>query len=254
MYYEINFSAVSNIGNVRKVNQDNLICNGQYIDLENKDADFRNSGTVNSKKTTLFGIFDGMGGEECGEVASFIATTEALNFKFGKDGVADLLKLCHNANTKICEYTKENQLSSMGTTAAMLLFDKYEITLCNIGDSKIFRLSQNDFKQISTDHVVVSVFGRKPPLSQNLGVPPEELIIEPYVSKGDYQDGDKYLICSDGLTDMVTSDEIETAIKENTLEEAVKILLEKSLENGGKDNITIILLQINKKNFFRFFQ
>ena len=67
----------------------------------------------------------------------------------------------------------------MGTTAAILVFGKREIGLCNIGDSKIFRFAQNRLEQISVDHYAVGVYGRKPPLSQNLGIPEKELLIDP---------------------------------------------------------------------------
>ena len=77
MNYKISFSCISHIGNVRSKNQDNFICDGQYMEFDNAEMDLQISGDVISKKPTLFGIFDGMGGEECGEIASYIAAKEA---------------------------------------------------------------------------------------------------------------------------------------------------------------------------------
>ena len=77
MHYEIQYSCISHIGKVRAINQDNFICNGSYLKLDNTDNGFSTSGYVTSKKPTLFGIYDGMGGEECGEIASYIASKAA---------------------------------------------------------------------------------------------------------------------------------------------------------------------------------
>ena len=204
------------------------------------------NGKVVSKSPTLFGIFDGMGGEECGEIASYIAAKEASTIPIKKDGVSTLTDYCKQANTKICEYTENNAISSMGTTAAMLLCSKDEITLCNIGDSKVFRFANGELEQISKDHVVISVFGTKPPLSQNLGIPPDQLLIEPYLSRGIYKNGDKYLICSDGLTDMLTLEEIKELLASQNIKDSASNLVDRALKNGGKDNVTVILLEIKQ--------
>ena len=140
----------------------------------------------------------------------------------------------------------------MGTTAAMLVFADKEIALCNIGDSKIFRLYDGSLEQISKDHVGVSAFGVKPPLSQNLGIPPSELVIAPYFARGAYNDGDVYLICSDGLTDMVSVEEITEVLVSKPIEEAITLLLDKALANGGKDNTTIILCKIERQSGWLF--
>lgn len=247
MNYDISFSCISSKGNVRTINQDNYICNGSYLYNHESASSFPLSGTVNSKKQHLFGIFDGMGGEECGEIASFIAAKEAVDMKVVKDGVLVLKEYCERANDKICEYAKENSVVSMGTTAAMLLFYKREITLCNIGDSKVFRFANANIDQISEDHIAVSAFGRKPPLLQNLGIPPDQMLIEPYFSRGKCRDGDKYLICSDGLTDMLSTCEIKAIIENRSISDAAIKLVDEALKNGGRDNITVILLEIKQK-------
>ncbi|MBP3939574.1 MAG: serine/threonine-protein phosphatase [Clostridia bacterium] len=252
MRYKINYACVSNIGKVRSMNQDNLICDGLYMDSETAQKPFFKNGSVSPKDFPLFGIFDGMGGEELGEVASLIAAQESAKIKGECESVTALSEYCERTNAAICTYAEENGVSAMGTTAAMLLFSKDEITLCNIGDSKIFRLASGRIDQISMDHVAIAVYGRKPPLTQHLGVPPEILLIDPYFSRGGYAEGDKYLICSDGLTDMVGNEEINEIVNGKPVEEAVELLVQKALENGGKDNITIILLEI-KQNDNRLF-
>lgn len=250
MRYNISYSCVSHIGKIRSINQDNFICAGRYLSDGKEDIRFPLKGKLSSSAPSLFGVFDGMGGEECGEIASFIASKTAAQTEITRNGVSDMSVFCVNANEAICDYTKKNNLNSMGTTAAMLLFNKNDIILCNIGDSKIIRFSGDDMQQISKDHVAAAAFGTKAPLSQNLGIPSDEMIIEPYISKGACKAGDRYLICSDGLTDMVFPEDIRKIATCGSVNTACKELVRTAYRNGGKDNITVILLEIQKKSLF----
>lgn len=250
MGYKIQYALCSHIGKIRTVNQDNFYCDDLYMN-EGRDKQPPISGYLHKKDTALVGVFDGMGGEQCGEIASLIAARYAAGYSIGKDTVDDLLLFCRNANRKICNYADDNRISSMGTTAAVLAFSKKDIVLCNVGDSKIFRVADKKIEQISQDHYASVPYTRKPLLSQNLGIPESEMIIEPYVAIGQYNNEDIYLICSDGLTDMVSTDEILSIILNSEFEESVHILQDKALENGGRDNITIILCKIQEeKNTF----
>lgn len=247
MAYQIAYSCACHIGRVRQKNQDNLVCDGKFIAAGRRDQPFSSSGKKDARDRLLVGVFDGMGGEECGEVASCIAAQRAAALKLTGNPAADLLSLCQQANAAICDYTTEHDLSSMGTTAAMLAFTGGGVTLCNIGDSKIFRFCGDELTQISKDHLAVAPFGKKPPLLQNLGIPPTELVIDPYLAQGGYREGDLYLICSDGLTDMVTTEEIkERLAAKKELEEAAADLLETALSHGGRDNVSIILCRVER--------
>lgn len=250
MLYSIDYFCTSHIGKLRGVNQDNFICLGEYMEPDGNKNSGMISGRANTEEDPLFGIFDGMGGEECGEVASYLAAQCIAGHSFRGNVKRKLKEYCRVANGAICAYTDEHGLTSMGTTAAILLFTKKRIHLCNIGDSKIFRLNGGEMDQISYDHVGVSAYGSKPPLLQNLGIKESEMIIEPFIDTWKYKDQDIYLICSDGLTDMVDTKEICQTILSSEKEKAAEILLQKALDNGGKDNITIILLYINKTDEF----
>lgn len=254
MNYKIHYSCLSHIGNIRRTNQDNFICDGRYMESGEALAALPVCGIRTSAETPVFGIFDGMGGEECGEVASYIAAKAASEVKIGEDPVSDLSQFCHRANMDICDYAEANGVPAMGTTAAILAFTCQDIILCNIGDSKIFRLRNGVLEQISVDHIAVSVFGMKPPLLQNLGIPPSELVIEPYLAREACSHGDVYLICSDGLTDMVPVEEIAEVLVSKPVSEAASALLDKALLNGGRDNTTIILCKIERQPswFFRW--
>ena len=242
----IKYSCISHIGMCRQQNQDNYICDGQYKDKEIESMDKALMGEIVPEVPILFGIFDGMGGEDCGEVAALIAAQSAGEVKLGSDSVGDLIKYCDNTNRLICRYAESNNIESMGTTAAMLVFNGNSVVLCNIGDSKIFLLSHSKMEQISCDHVLNTAYYTKPLLAQNLGIQPEEMNIEPYVAVGEKHLGDRYLICSDGLTDMLREEEIQCIIENTEFDLCVDNLLQKALSHGGKDNITIILLEIGR--------
>lgn len=250
MSYKVIYSCISHVGKIRSMNQDNFYCDGLMLDENNKNCSTPIDREIVSASPTVLGVFDGMGGEECGEVASYLAARAVSQMKHTGDTVEDLAQYCKNANRLICEYTVLNSLTSMGTTAAMLLFKGNEITLCNIGDSKIFRISGGAITQISEDHVAISAFGTKPPLTQSLGIPEDELIIEPYFSKGVLNKNDKYVICSDGLTDMVSTEEINQIVSANAPDRASRILVNRAIENGGRDNVTVIVAQVKKKGLF----
>lgn len=247
MEYSISYWCVSHIGNRRSINQDNFICDGRFMEVDHKNTDVPLCGVRSSGNASLFGIFDGMGGEECGEIASYIAAKRASLLKIGKDAVLDLAQFCAKANADICSYARENHVSAMGTTAAMLAFTDTRVTLCNIGDTKIFLLCGGRLEQISKDHVMFSASGIKPPLSQNLGIPPDEMIIEPYYAQGAYHDEDIYLICSDGLTDMVAMTTIADILASKPTGDATGKLLEKALVNGGRDNISMIICKVGRE-------
>ena len=95
-----------------------------------------------------------MGGEECGKVAALIAAETAAEFKIKDDPIKQIRDFCKIANRNICEYAQKNTVSSMGTTAAVLVFGKKEIVLCNIGDSKIFLFSE---KKALMKHLITLV-------------------------------------------------------------------------------------------------
>lgn len=243
---KIRYLYTSNLGKCRKMNQDNFYCNGVYMPSDNQGTKGVKAGCANAKKRPVFAVFDGMGGEEAGEMAAYLAAEEMANFS--SEESADLARYCKQANSRICEYTKERQMTSVGTTAAILRFYENRAELCNIGDSKIFLYSSGELNQLSYDHVGISVGGRKPPLTQNLGIEETELVIEPYMAIGDYRPGDVFLICSDGLTDMVTDGRIRELLDKKCKKTAAKALLREALDNGGKDNVSFIMICVKKNS------
>ncbi len=135
----------------------------------------------------------------------------------------------------------------METTAAVLLFVPDEVYACNLGDSRIYRYRENEFLQISVDDVEHLPEGvrRKAGLTQFLGISEEEMSIEPHISKWEVKSGDVFLICSDGLTDMVANLDICMMLRQHvSVRQSVRHLISQALHNGGRDNTTVIVIKV----------
>jgi len=240
----VEYYCISHIGCTRTGNQDNFICEKTY-NTDAKDTPITHcAGAFSIAETKILGIFDGMGGGEYGEVASLLSSQAAAEMTFGPDIRQSVEDMFNTANRRICEYRDEHATGSVGATAAVLVFAPDMIVSGNIGDSRIFRMTGSDFLQVSKNHVLQVGNMPKSTLSQHLGIPEDERILRPYFLQSDWVVGDKYIICSDGLTDMVPYDEIAAAVRSGSPKDIAESLLAKALENGGVDNITIIVAGI----------
>ena len=253
MVYQLSAACGCHIGRVRRNNEDNFYFGGRSLPENNSGL----TGCIVTKSylesDICFGVFDGMGGEEYGETASFSAAkTTHQRMKIGKRYAIGprtvLTQLCVEMNRAVCERQRELFVSRMGTTAAMLLFVPDEVYACNLGDSRIYRLRDNELSQISVDDIEHLPEGtkRKPGLIQFLGVPEDELVLEPHISKCELKRGDIYLLCSDGLTDMVSNLEICMILRQHiSVKQTVQHLLNQAMHAGGIDNTTIIVIRVD---------
>ena len=242
MAYHIRFSGVSHVGLHRQENQDNFVCNGIVVDKGIISSPIV-CGETKVHRGAVFGVFDGMGGAQCGEEASKIAAQNATGICVKNGVIKGLQSYCAKTEKDICTYSAEKRLSHTGTTAAALVFTPGKIGLCNIGDSKIYRISRNKIEQISADHSVLVPSGKRY-LTQNFGMSSSSVQLAPYFAQGNYQKDDQYLICSDGLTDMLSAGDMLKILRKKQLDDAVSDLLDAALDRGGKDNITIILCKV----------
>ena len=243
MRYLIDYAFFSHQGKIRKMNQDNVICGGLFLPAVHGSMEAVRSLKAVTDQPCFMGVFDGMGGEERGEMASFIAAETATEWDWHA-GEVSLQTFCQEANQRICRFAENNGLEQTGTTAAMLLFQNTSVIACNLGDSRIFFLREGRLMQISTDHVFALYGKGKGPLTQFLGIPEEETRLMPAIWKGEVQSGDLFLVCSDGLTDMVSVEEIEASMQGGKTDVSVQNLTVRALENGGKDNISLILARV----------
>lgn len=254
MLLQLHAACGSNIGKVRNNNEDNFFFNGRGMEMNNRGLAGTSAGKFPLSSECCFAVFDGMGGAEFGEVASFVAV-ETLKEKmvqlstYIESPRPFLEDTCDAINSAICKESAKLSSGRMGTTTAMALFIPDEVYVCNLGDSRVYRLRENEFTQLSNDHVETfpenTKTRRKPRLSQYLGIFPEEMVIEPYIAKGSLRKDDIYLICSDGLTDMMTNLEIYNCLKAHASpRQTVAHLINAALKNGGKDNITVIIIKV----------
>ena len=249
MDYSIDYCCINLMGRVRQNNEDNFFVQGRYRREEETLNDIVVEGRFPPHAGALLAVYDGMGGESCGEVASLIAAEEsAALMREGEEAPLFLQKLCARINRRICAYASQNSVGCMGSTAAVALFDPAAVYLCNLGDSRIYKTDATGLKQLSYDHVLRGYPRKKAPLTQHLGIPEEELLIEPYIVTELYRPGDRYLLCSDGITDMLTDDKIYQIVSQpKAVTVCARELVDAALKNGGIDNITVIVCEVQKK-------
>lgn len=241
-----------NTGRVRKNNEDNFFFDGRCLEAINKGLKHPVTMMKPLRGEECLAVFDGMGGENYGELASFAAADCMQRMTRGNTDYyiperKFLEKMCGCINEAVLEKQREMRIDRMGSTMVALYFSHDYVYLCNLGDSRAYRLRDREFMQLSVDHVEKNAAqaGKKAPLTQHLGIDPEEFLIEPYIAKGELKHGDQYLLCSDGLTDMLSNLEIDAIMTASDgPAECVKKLVDAALEKGGKDNVTVIICRI----------
>ena len=208
----------------------------------------------------LLAIADGMGGHAAGEVASSVAISAlaGLDTELPQDQMLDSLAAAvAQANNKLHEMSVEDpSVEGMGTTLTALLWSKGTIAICHIGDSRAYLLRDGDFHQITRDHTLVQSLvddGRLSP-AQAATHPQRSLVMralqsgteaEPDLSLIEAKAGDRYLLCSDGLSDVVSDDTLRrTLLEEPDREDVVLRLTDLAIRGGGPDNITCIVADV----------
>jgi serine/threonine protein phosphatase PrpC len=208
----------------------------------------------------LFIVADGLGGHNAGEVASKLAVEtiahkiESMRLKIteGQEELKDTIKsIVKETSQHIYETSlKSPQQKGMGTTIASLWIRNNQFTAFHVGDSRIYRYRNGMLTLMTNDHAnEVSVdedqLGeiRRRYLTQAIGTTIE---CEARVISEDLEPMDRFIVCSDGLTDYVTTKEMELLLlKNNDAKEATHALINAALSRGGRDNITAIVLNIS---------
>jgi serine/threonine protein phosphatase PrpC len=210
----------------------------------------------------LFAVADGMGGHQGGEVASDTAmrTLEGAFIEPTTDG---LLEAAHTANDAVLERAAEDpELRGMGTTLVAIapVEGTESIAWINVGDSRLYLLRDGDLTQISEDHSLVQEAVRAGDLSpEEAQTHPQRNIvtralgIDPDIAiDGDQIDafaGDRYVLCSDGLYDYVDDDRIASTLRRlDDPSEAARELVRLANEGGGRDNITVVVVDVVDDN------
>ncbi|NKC16938.1 MAG: Stp1/IreP family PP2C-type Ser/Thr phosphatase [Gammaproteobacteria bacterium] len=221
-------------------------------------------------------LADGMGGYRAGEVASAMAVTSIMNIvRDGLQGIKRsdvdddsgytresllIKEAVQQANGSIRHKAlSEPQCQGMGTTLVAAMFYDDRMTIAHVGDSRLYRLRRGSFEQITVDHSLLQELVDKgfytheeAKQSQNKNLVTRAMGIEdsviPDVQEEAVIPGDIYLMCSDGLTDLVEDDEIHLTLEKYSanLDKVAGVLVQAANDNGGRDNISVILARALK--------
>jgi serine/threonine protein phosphatase PrpC len=206
----------------------------------------------------MFAVADGMGGARAGEVASELATNAFEEHGESADPPeSQLTALAQEANRRIYDLaSRDDSLRGMGTTLTGAMVSGNEVAIGHVGDSRAYRLRDGELEQLTRDHSLVAELERSGQISPEAAEHhPQKSIItralgpEPDVEVDTYtvpgRAGDVFLLSSDGLTGMVSDDELAAILgKAPSLEEAAASLVRAANQNGGKDNITVVLFRL----------
>jgi serine/threonine protein phosphatase PrpC len=209
-------------------------------------------------KENLFVVADGMGGHQAGEIASAIAVETILAADFTTAIELELSKAIQKANDSIlAEVEARPELGGMGTTVAVLVFRSQTAYLAHVGDSRIYHYTGGRLEQLTRDHSLVAELVKNGEISESDAKrhPQRNILTRALGSKGEIQiefqkvaanTGDKFLLCSDGLSGMVDETTIAAVLKS---EEDPQFLAEKLVtlanESGGIDNITVVIAEVD---------
>jgi PPM family protein phosphatase len=208
----------------------------------------------------FFAVADGMGGAKAGEVASGLAVKVFEEHEDSQEPAeAQLSGILREANRRIFELaTSDESRRGMGTTLTAAKLDDGDVSLAHVGDSRAYRMRDGTLEQITNDHSLVAELERSGQISAEAAEHhPQRSIItralgpEPDVEVDTYtvpgRAGDVFLLCSDGLTGMVSDDEVATILRNaDSLQEAADELVRAANQSGGKDNITVVLFRLEE--------
>jgi protein phosphatase len=209
-------------------------------------------------------LADGMGGYNAGEVASQLVIDTvaaellpALEKTDGSIGKKEIISANELSNLAIFNAVEQNaELNGMGTTLVLAIFQGQQAAFAHVGDSRLYRLRDREFKQLTSDHSMLQELldrgmFKTEEEAMDAGVPSSVLTrglgveyeVEVDFREEDLKDGDIYLLCSDGLSGMIPDEAIHSVLDSlpDDLPGAADLLTKLALESGGKDNISLIL-------------
>ena len=237
--------AKSDVGKVREINEDAFYISNSLDEVQ------------------LYMLADGMGGYNGGEIASKLAIQSAKNYiennfkeiEKDKDSIIQLIgSSIEYANMVVYEKSKENkELSGMGTTLEVCLIYNNRAFIGHVGDSRIYRIRKDFMRKLTQDHSYVQKLVKDGTITQEEAAhhPQKNMLmkalgcnafVEPDVMVKGFLKDDILIMNSDGLTNLVSQEEIFKEAKKN-MEQATKNLVQMANDNGGYDNITVIIIK-----------
>jgi serine/threonine protein phosphatase PrpC len=197
----------------------------------------------------LFAIADGMGGAQAGEVASRLAAAALKESRADAGGEHRIYDLIQEANRRVyARSSTDPKTSGMGTTITVALVENGNVAFGHVGDSRAYLIRDGHMEQVTEDHSLVNELMKSGKLSRSvitraLGTDPD---VDADTFTIEAKVGDVFLLCSDGLTDMVGEREIQELVERNreNLDAALKALVKAANRGGGEDNITVVAFEI----------
>lgn len=232
---------LSDVGNIREINEDSV---GYYI----------------GKDRAIYVIADGMGGHSAGEVASKVAVDFTIDYIKGLNNITDLKReitiAVQKANEEIFNLSQcRKNLSGMGTTITTCLISEDKAIVANVGDSSCYIIDKDDnIKKITKDHSLVQQLvdngtiteeqAKKHPnkniITRALGTNRQIEIDTFYINLKEIKN---VVLCTDGLTNDLAPEEIREVVLNHTEENSCRLLIECSKQRGGRDNISVIVIE-----------
>ena len=249
-------------GCVRTNNEDAFYFNGKYAELKDMDQETTLTDTFQDSQA-LFAVCDGMGGYENGEKASYTAVSRLDQLRQTMRSAAfqgALIQWVHDTNKYITETIQDG-----GCTQALLYFDLNKIYIAHLGDSRVYRVHHGLLSRMTKDHSKVQVlldagilteqeaktYPQRHVITRAFGMNEDEngkcmpTVQEPVMAES----GDRYMICSDGVTDMLSDDRIGFILsQEKTAADCARAVYQEALDAGGKDNTSVIVVEVDQYN------
>lgn len=241
---KISGAAVTNTGGTRLANEDCVMA-GSWKEQRSMIVPY--AFQFSDPRGDVVLVADGMGGHRAGERASHMAVNAFLVNNQSLTNPVSLAVFLRGINRSIFDASAEEiQLRGMGTTIAGVVCSAEALLWFNVGDSRVYRLRDEFLRQLSVDDVAPRAVIREAPkvgLTQSLGGTMQFVDIEPHIGMEPLADGWRYLICSDGLTDILPVSAIEEMISDSD-EATVQMLLDTTLARGAPDNVSIIMMTV----------
>jgi protein phosphatase len=261
---QLKISVATNIGKFRINNEDNYYANGKIL-TDGVSDDFSITYTEEVTDHALFAVCDGMGGESCGEVASATAVNVLDAFREKIFSAADnkeqseaVYEYARTASLAINEEILKAGGRKGGTTLTLACVKNGIVSMYYLGDSRIYLYRDDVLTRLTRDHTVAYEMidsnvlteeeAEKSPdrhrLTMYLGYDDDPSDIKAgFAGSYTLAEGERFLMCTDGLNEMCSSEEIRSILS-TAGDDAAKALVDKALENGGMDNVTCIVLEV----------
>lgn len=247
----VSFSYITNTGLVREHNEDNVSFLGKSLPEKHGSMFRAVTEEVQEDRCAAAGVFDGMGGEAAGEAASGAAAAAFAAFPFENGGGEELSRAFSAMEAAVASMAKERRISLTGTTAVTVLTKGKRACIGHLGDSPAFLFRNGQLTLLTKPHTDAELMeklgirtGGKGRLTRFVGMSASLMMPEPDLKSLEIRPGDRLLLCSDGLSDLLKGQELAGILaSEAAPGRAAEELFLQAMERGGKDNITVLLVQ-----------